>query len=64
MKEKPMAESRDTKEKQPAHEDQGKFHYNPGNMSGKTVEVGKDESEQQANADRIRSRHKEHDGKE
>jgi hypothetical protein len=28
-------------------------NYNPGNMSGKTI----DESEQQANADRIQSRH-------
>jgi len=59
-----MAESRNPNQKQPPEEEPGKFHYNPGNMSGKSVEVGKDESEQQANVDRIRSRHEEQDGQE
>jgi hypothetical protein len=37
----------------------GKFHYNPGNMSGKTIGTNKDESEQ----DGIHSRHDRQDKK-
>jgi hypothetical protein len=47
-----------TGEKEP-----GKFHYNPGNMSGKTIDICKDESEQRANKDRIQSRHEQRDQK-
>ena len=39
-------------EKQP-----GKYHFNPGNMSGKTADAGKDEADQNNNVDRIKSRH-------
>jgi hypothetical protein len=39
-------------QKQPAEKKPGKFHYNPGNMSGK--KIGK-ESEQQAHDDREQS---------
>ena len=48
----------DTKpsEKKSGEKPEGKYHYNPGNMSGKTIEIGKDESEQENNVDRIRSR--------
>jgi hypothetical protein len=34
----------------------GKYHYNPGNMSGKTIDIAKDESDQKNNIDRVRSR--------
>ena len=37
----------------------GKFHYNPGNMSGKTLE----QSREEANADREESRHEQRDHK-
>jgi hypothetical protein len=29
-------------EKKPGEKPEGKFHFNPGNMAGKTVEPGKD----------------------
>jgi hypothetical protein len=48
-----MADNGDPNQKQPGEKGPGTLHYNPGNMSGKTT----DESEQQANADRIQSRH-------
>ena len=51
-----MADNRNPKEKQPGEKKPGKYHYNPGNMSGKTVDIGKDESEQQNNVDRIKNR--------
>jgi hypothetical protein len=46
----------DTIEKKPGEKPDGKFHYNPGNQSGKTIEEGKPEAEQENNVDRIRSR--------
>lgn len=45
--------------KQPGEKEPGKFHYNPGNMSGKTIRTSKDESAQ-SNAD---SRHEQQDKK-
>jgi hypothetical protein len=56
-----MADNRNPNQKQPGEKEPGTFHYNPGNMSGKTIDTRKDESEQQANADRIQSRHKKKD---
>jgi hypothetical protein len=56
-----MADNRNPNQKQPGEKGPGTFHYNPGNMSGKTIDTGKDESEQQANADKIQSRHKKKD---
>jgi hypothetical protein len=56
-----MADNRNPNQKQPGEKKPGKFHYNPGNMSGKTTDTCKDESEQQANADSIQSRHKKQD---
>jgi hypothetical protein len=62
--ERPMANNKNISEKQPGEKKaDGKFHYNPGNMSGKTIESCKGESEQQNNADRIRSRRKQQDQK-
>jgi hypothetical protein len=51
-----MAKSKDHTN-QSGEKEPGKFHYNPGNMSGKTIEIGKNKSEQDNNVDRIRSRH-------
>jgi hypothetical protein len=51
-----MANNKDPNQKQPGEKEPGKFHFNPGNMSGKTVDSCKDESQQRANTDRIRSR--------
>ncbi len=45
----------------PGEKGPGKYHYNPGNMSGKTIKSCDDESDQENNADRMRSRHKEPD---
>lgn len=51
-----MADNKDPHEKQPGEKQEGKYHYNPGNMSGKTMDAGKDEPEQKANRDRMESR--------
>ena len=59
-----MANNKNPNEKQPGQREPGKFHYNPGNMSGKTAEICKDESDQQNNADRIRSRRQQQGKKE
>lgn len=53
-----MADQDNEKDRVPGEKAAGKFHYNPGNMAGKTTEVDKPEGEQQANEDRIRSRAK------
>ncbi|WP_197082750.1 hypothetical protein [Bradyrhizobium sp. LTSP885] len=42
-------------EQEPGEKQPGKYHYNPGNMSGKTAEktdTAKDESDQVNNADK------------
>jgi hypothetical protein len=57
-KECPMANNKNPDEKQPGEKPPGKYHYNPGNMSGKTADISKDESEQENNVDRIRDRGK------
>jgi hypothetical protein len=56
-----MSNNKNPNEKQPGEKEPGKFHYNPGNMSGKKAEAGKDESAQQANVDRDKSRHEKQD---
>jgi hypothetical protein len=58
-----MAKNKNPNQRQPGEKEPGKFHYNPGNMSGKTIDICKDESEQQANKDRIQSRHEQRDQK-
>lgn len=42
--------------KTPGEKPEGKFHYNPGNMSGKSADICKDANEQKNNVDRIESR--------
>jgi hypothetical protein len=56
-----MANNKDPNQKQPGEKEPGKFHYNPGNMSGKTI--GKNESQQRANADTKQSRREHKDQK-
>jgi hypothetical protein len=51
-----MANNKNPTQKQPGEKAPGKFHYNPGNMSGKTIGGRKDDSEQQADADNVHSR--------
>ena len=45
----------DLNQKQPGEKEPGKYHYNPGNMSEKTIDAGKPASQQRANIDRIKS---------
>jgi hypothetical protein len=51
-----VGNNKDPKKKQPGEKEPGTFHYNPGNMSGKTIEICKPDSEKRANVDRIQSR--------
>ena len=46
-----MTNNKNPNQKQPGEKQPGTFHYNPGNMSGKTAEGCKDESEQKATAE-------------
>lgn len=55
-----MADSKSDNQKQPGEKAAGKYHYNPGNQSGKAVEVTKPESEQENNVDRINTRQPPH----
>lgn len=41
-----MGNNRNPNQKQPGEKQPGTFHFNPGNMSGKTIGTNKDESEQ------------------
>jgi hypothetical protein len=42
--------------KQPGEKAPGKYHYNPGSMSGKTVKTGDEGSEKKNEGDKLRSR--------
>jgi hypothetical protein len=44
-----MANNKNPNQKQPGEKEPGKFHFNPGNQSGKAVEIFKGESEREAN---------------
>jgi hypothetical protein len=54
LKERSVTNNKDPNQKQPGEKEPGTFHYNPGNMSGKTIGTNKDESEQ-SNAERLGS---------
>jgi hypothetical protein len=45
VKEYAMGNNKNPNQKQPDEKEPGKFHYNPGNMSGKTASTKNDESE-------------------
>jgi hypothetical protein len=47
-----MANNKNPNLKQPGEKEPGTFHYNPGNMSGKTIATVNDKSEQKSDADR------------
>jgi hypothetical protein len=57
-----MADNKNPNQKQPGEKEGGKYHYNPGNQSGKVAEVGKPESERENNVDRMRL-HREQESK-
>jgi len=42
-----MGNNKDPNKKRPGEKEPGTFHYNPGNMSGKTAEGCKKQSEEQ-----------------
>jgi hypothetical protein len=52
----PMANNKNPNEQQPGERKPGKHHYNPGNMSGKTADLFKEDGEKQNNLDTIESR--------
>jgi hypothetical protein len=47
-----MADNKNPNDKQPGEHAEGKYHYNPGNQAGKTVE----DSEKEDNLDRVENR--------
>ena len=47
-----MANNKNPNEKQPGEKADGKFHYNPGNMSGKPVKTGDEGSEKKSDESR------------
>ena len=53
-----MSDNKNPAEKRPGEKEPGKFHYNPGNMSGKSAEkvLIKPEAELENNRDREESR--------
>ncbi|MGJ5023503.1 hypothetical protein ACQR1V_16105 [Bradyrhizobium oligotrophicum] len=51
-----MADNVNPNQKQPGEKQEGQYHYNPGNQSGKTIDVGKPEDQQVNNKDRIEQR--------
>lgn len=51
-----MANNRNPNEKQPGEKAPGKFHYNPGNMSGKKVKTGEGGSEKKNDCNKLQSR--------
>lgn len=51
-----MADNKNPNEKQPGEKPEGRYHYNPGNQSGKTAEnVPKDKAKEQNKALQDRS---------
>ena len=50
-----MGNNKDPNEKQPGENEEGKFHYNPGNMAAKEIGIRK-KSEEQVKADKKNNR--------
>lgn len=46
-----MADAKDIDQKKPGEQPPGKFHYNPGNMAGKTVNDATDPEGARTNSD-------------
>ena len=53
-----MADNKNPHEKQAGEKEPGKYHYNPGNQSGKPAEILKPESKQGHNVDEQRGSEK------
>ena len=51
-----MANNRNPNEKLPGEKAPGKHHYNPGNMSGKTVKTSEEGSEKKIDVDKLQNR--------
>jgi hypothetical protein len=51
-----MADNKNPNEKQQGEKPEGKYHYNPGNQSGKTIGTNKPKPERQNNLDRMNDR--------
>jgi hypothetical protein len=51
-----MANNKNPNEKQPGETAPGKFHYNPGNMSGKKVKTLEEGSEKKKDGEKLQSR--------
>jgi hypothetical protein len=49
-----VGNNKNPNEKQPGEKEPGTFHYNPGNMSGKTIVSNKGPEQQQADSDKER----------
>jgi hypothetical protein len=45
-----LGNNKNPNQKQPGEKEPGTFHYNPGNMSGKSIGSGKDEVEHETDA--------------
>lgn len=58
-----MADNKNPNEKRPGEKEAGTFHYNPGNMSGKTIGSCKDKSEQTNNDAKSSNRPKQQEQK-
>ena len=50
-----MSDNKNPAEKRPGEKEPGKFHYNPGNQSGKTAEKTLDKPETELDSNRDRS---------
>lgn len=58
-----MANNKDPNQKQPGEKEPGTFHFNPGNMSGKTAGTVKKDEADQSNARSGHERHEQQDNK-
>ena len=58
-----LGNNKNSNQKQPGEKESGKFHYNPGNMSGKTAGTKKEESEPRSAADKDHGRSDAHTSK-
>lgn len=50
-----MANNKNPNEKLPGEKAPGEHHYNPGNMSGKTVKTGEEGCEKKNDGDKLQS---------
>jgi hypothetical protein len=51
-----MADNKDPNQKQPGEKKEGKYHYNPGNQSGKELGIAHPEGAEEPEAEHLHSR--------